>query len=256
MKINYLKAFSDNYMWTMESNGKFTIVDPGDPKPVHDYIKKTGLELSEILLTHHHWDHSGGVEELVSEYNCLAYGPSGDHIKGITNPLRDRESVNVLEGIEFMAFSAPGHTDDQLSYFSDKTRDPILFSGDTLFSAGCGRLFEGTPEEMLYSMDAYHELPEDTLVYCGHEYTESNLKFALAVEPGNEHIKTKIKEVDILRQSNKPSLPSILGIEMKINPFMRCREENVIEAAELYASRKLSSAAEVLGEIRNWKDNF
>ena len=109
---------------------------------------------------------------------------------------------------------------------------------------------------MLYSMDAYHELPEDTLVYCGHEYTESNLKFALAVEPGNEHIKTKIKEVDILRQSNKPSLPSILGIEMKINPFMRCREENVIEAAELYASKKLNSTAEVLGEIRNWKDNF
>ena len=256
MEINYLKAFSDNYMWTMESNGKFAIVDPGDPKPVHEYIKNTGLKLTEIIVTHHHWDHTGGVEELVSDYECLAYGPSGGHIKGITNPLKDKENFNILENIEFKAFSAPGHTNDQLSYFSETEDTPILFSGDTLFSAGCGRLFEGTPEDMLYSMDVYHKLPINTLVYCGHEYTESNLKFALSVEPNNQDIQNKLTEIQKLRQSDLPSLPSILETEKKINPFMRCRELSVIKAAEIYSSRSLQSASEVLGEIRNWKDNF
>ena len=256
MKISHLNAFSDNYMWTMESDGKFAIVDPGDAKPVHQYIEETGLELAEILVTHHHWDHTGGLDELVTEYDCLAYGPSGGHIKGITNPLKDNETFMIQNNIEVKAFSAPGHTDDQLSYFIDEAIDPILFSGDTLFSAGCGRLFEGSPEDMLFSMDRYTKLPPNTLVYCGHEYTESNLKFALAVEPENKDIELRIKEVGELRNSNQPSLPSNIETELKINPFLRCREANVISAAQDYSSKKLDEASDVLGEIRNWKDNF
>ena len=256
MNINHLNAFSDNYIWILESEGKVAVVDPGDAKPVHDYIEKTGFSISEVLITHHHWDHTGGLEELISDYGCLAYGPSGGHIKGITNPLTDNEIFSVLGNFEFTAFSAPGHTNDQLSYFCNSTKKPILFSGDTLFYGGCGRLFEGTPEDMLFSMDRYKELPPSTLVYCGHEYTESNLKFAMAVEPDNRDILKSTKQVQEARSTNKPSLPSLIDTEFKINPFMRCRELSVIEAAENYSKRKLNSTAEVLGEIRNWKDNF
>ena len=256
MKINHLDAFSDNYIWIMESQGKIAIVDPGDAKPIHEYIKKTGYELTEVLITHHHWDHTGGLEEVISEYECSAYGPSGDHIKGITNPLHDNENFNILGDYEFKAFSAPGHTNDQLSYYCETTDKPILFSGDTLFYAGCGRLFEGTPEDMLFSMDRYKELPSNTLVYCGHEYTESNLKFAQAVEPHNEDVLRAINLVSETRSMNRPSLPSLIDTELKINPFMRCRELSVIEAAENYSNKKLKNTAEVLGEIRNWKDNF
>ena len=256
MKINHLDAFSDNYIWTMESEGKIAIVDPGDAKPIHEYIKKTGYVLTDVLITHHHWDHTGGLEEVIEEYKCQAYGPSGGHIKGITKPLHDNEYFTILDRYKFRAFSAPGHTNDQLSYFCDETDKPILFSGDTLFYAGCGRLFEGTPEDMLFSMDRYMELPSDTLIYCGHEYTESNLKFAMSVEPHNEEILKALKEVQKSRSINKPSLPSRIDVELKINPFMRCRELSVIEAAENYSKRKLNSTAEVLGEIRNWKDNF
>ena len=132
MKINHLDAFSDNYIWTMESEGKIAIVDPGDAKPIHEYIRKTGYVLTDVLITHHHWDHTGGLEEVIEEYKCQAYGPSGGHIKGITKPLHDNENFTILDRYKFRAFSAPGHTNDQLSYFCDETDKPILFSGDTL----------------------------------------------------------------------------------------------------------------------------
>ncbi len=256
MNINHLKAFSDNYMWTIEHKGNFAIVDPGDAKPIHEFINKTGLNLSEVLITHHHWDHTGGLEEVISEYDCLAYGPEGGHIKGITNPLKDQDNFTILEDIDFKAFAAPGHTNDQLSFFTDSHETPVVFSGDTLFYGGCGRLFEGTPKDMLFSMDRYTELPKDTLVYCGHEYTESNLKFALAVEPENEDLKKTIKEVSVMRKQNLPSLPTSIGTELLINPFMRCREAPVIDAANNLSSDKLTEPHEVLSEIREWKDNF
>ena len=256
MKVDYLKAFSDNYMWIIESKGNFAVVDPGDAKPVQDYIKETGHKLVDILITHHHWDHTGGIEELVSHYDCRVFGPSGGHISGITHPLNDHDAFSIMENLEFKVIYAPGHTNDQLSYYSESLDTPILFSGDTLFSGGCGRLFEGTPEDMLLSMDSYTNLPIETLVYCGHEYTQSNLNFAIAVEPNNEDIQRKVEEVDELRKQDKPSLPSVMETELKINPFLRCREESVIFAAENYSSRSLTKPSEVLGEIRNWKDNF
>ena len=256
MKVDYLKAFSDNYMWIIESKGNFAVVDPGDAKPVQDYIKETGHKLVDILITHHHWDHTGGIEELASHHDCRVFGPSGGHIGGITHPLNDHDAFSIMENLEFNVIYAPGHTNDQLSYYSESLDIPILFSGDTLFSGGCGRLFEGTPEDMLLSMDSYTKLPTETLVYCGHEYTQSNLNFAIAVEPNNEDIQRKVEEVDELRKQDKPSLPSVMETELKINPFLRCREESVIFAAESYSSRSLTKPSEVLGEIRNWKDNF
>ena len=256
MKVDYLKAFSDNYMWIIELDESFAIVDPGDAKPVHEYIDRTGYWLSDILITHHHWDHTGGLEELIDKYKCPAYGPSGGHIKGVNYPLKDQECFNVLESLKFRSIYAPGHTNDQLSYFLEESESPILFSGDTLFSGGCGRLFEGTPEDMLFSMDRYAKLPKNTLVYCGHEYTQSNLNFALAVEPNNKHLQKKVEEVKELRKNDEPSLPTQLETELKINPFLRCREETVIKAAEVYSAKPLSTTSEVLGEIRDWKDNF
>mgnify|MGYP006255879501 FL=1 len=161
-----------------------------------------------------------------------------------------------MESLKFRSIYAPGHTNDQLSYFLEESESPILFSGDTLFSGGCGRLFEGTPEDMLFSMDRYAKLPKNTLVYCGHEYTQSNLNFALAVEPNNKHLQKKVEEVKELRKNDEPSLPTQLETELKINPFLRCREETVIKAAEVYSAKPLSTTSEVLGEIRDWKDNF
>jgi hydroxyacylglutathione hydrolase len=207
------------------------------------------------MVTHHHFDHSGGVLELQKAFNCPAYGPKGGHIKGITNPLNDNEHFNVFDQY-FMAMASPGHTNDQLAYFCESEPNPILFSGDTLFAAGCGRLFEGTPAEMHNTLSRFSALPLNTLVYCGHEYTESNLNFAIEVEPNNVDIQNRLTEVKSLRDQNKVTLPSTIELELKTNPFMRCDEENVIQAAIAYNATTDNSSVEVLGTIRNWKDNF
>ena len=255
LKIIPIKAFTDNYIWTIIKGDQAIVVDPGDPKPVIDKLQELNLSLKQIMITHHHFDHSGGIEELQKTFDCPAYGPAGGHIKGITNPLDDNEHFNVFDQY-FMAMATPGHTNDQLAYFCDSEPNPILFCGDTLFAAGCGRLFEGTPNQMHASLSRFSALPLNTLVYCGHEYTESNLNFAIEVEPNNLDIQNRIKEVKGLRNQNKVTLPSTIDLELKTNPFMRCDQENVIQAAVTYNASTNDSEAEILGIIRNWKDNF
>lgn len=254
-KIIPIKAFTDNYVWTIIKGDEAIVVDPGDPKPVIDKLHELNLSLRQIMITHHHFDHSGGIEELQKIFDCPAYGPAGGHIKGITHPLDDNEHFDVFDQY-FMAMATPGHTNDQLAYFCDSEPNPILFCGDTLFAAGCGRLFEGTPQQMHDSLSRFAALPLNTSVYCGHEYTESNLNFAIAVEPNNQNIQRRIEEVKTLRKNNEVTLPSTIELELKTNPFMRCDQENVIQAAAAYSASLDDSPSKVLGTIRSWKDNF
>lgn len=255
LNIFAIPAFTDNYIWTIVNGKEAIVIDPGDAKPVIDTFKEKDLTLTKILITHHHFDHCGGIEELRKRFNVKVFGPEGNHIKGITNPIRERESIDIF-GESFEAISTPGHTDDQLGYYCGKHIPPILFSGDTLFAAGCGRLFEGTPLQMYDSLYLYSQLPKETLIYCGHEYTESNLNFALSVEPKNDRIKKRLEEVKELRKKNLITLPSTIDIERKTNPFMRCEEDSVCKAANTYLGKELKTPVDIFATIRNWKDNY
>ena len=254
-EVSAIKAFSDNYIWTLIKDGEVTVVDPGDPEPVSNYLNEKGLTLKNILITHHHFDHTGGIEKLTDLYGCEVYGPDGGHIKGIGVAIQDNQEFMITDVI-FKAFATPGHTLDHLSYYVADDSNPLLFCGDTLFSGGCGRLFEGSPKQMHASLSRLSELPGKTKVFCTHEYTESNLKFALAVEPNNSHLKEKFSEVLQLRSEDKETLPSTIGEELKVNPFMRCNELDVKKAAENFSNAQFSEPHEVLGCIRDWKDNF
>ena len=251
-----IRALSDNYVWILVEGEQAIIVDPGEAKPVLETLNELKLNLTGIIITHHHFDHTAGIQEVKDHFNCDVYGPEGGHIQGIDSPLKDNEEFELL-GKKFIALSTPGHTLDQLAYYSDEAcSEPILFCGDTLFSAGCGRIFEGTPLQMYESLSRFSTLPVNTKVYCGHEYTQSNLTFASTVEPENEFIKDKIDEVNKLRELGKETLPSDLASELKMNPFMRCKEKTVIDAATNYSGNELKEPHEVLGAIRDWKDNF
>ena len=254
-EVSAIKAFSDNYIWTLIKDGEVTVVDPGDPEPVKNYLKEKGLNLKNILITHHHFDHTGGIEELTDIYGCEVYGPDGGHIKGIGVKIQDNQEFTIMD-VTFKAFATPGHTLDHLSYYVEDDSNPLLFCGDTLFSGGCGRLFEGSPKQMHNSLSRLAELPGKTKVFCTHEYTESNLRFAIAVEPNNRHIKDKIEEVQELRRKDLETLPSTISEELNINPFLRCNQNDVINSAESYCKTQLSESHEVLGAIREWKDNF
>jgi hydroxyacylglutathione hydrolase len=256
IKIKPISAFSDNYIWLLVLGEKAFAVDPGDADPLIAFVNKNNLSLEGAMITHHHFDHSGGIEKLLSTFNLKIFGPKGGHIKGITNPLEDNEEFDVL-GRTFTAMSVPGHTDDQLAYFSkDQFTQPILFSGDTLFAAGCGRLFEGTPEQMYSSLTRFSLLPLDTLVYCGHEYTLANLNFAKLVEPSNQDINKRLDEVRDLRSKKLVTLPSSIKLELKTNPFMRCNTRSVKNAAEEFFSKQLDNEIAVLGAVREWKDTI
>ena len=251
-----IRAFADNYMWTLVEGDQAIVVDPGEAKPIIEAFGAKNLDLKSIIITHHHFDHTGGVVELKEHFNCDVYGPSGGHIEGISSPLSDNEEFDLL-GKKFIALHTPGHTLDQLAYYSEEAcSDPILFCGDTLFSAGCGRIFEGTPLQMHDSLSRFANLPDNTKVYCGHEYTQSNLTFAVTVEPDNQFIHDKIKEVNKLRDQDKATLPSDIASELKINPFMRCEESSVVDAATEYSGQEPKEPHEVLRVIRDWKDNF
>ena len=250
-----IRAFSDNYIWMLIKDDEVTVVDPGDSVPVINLLNEKNLNLNNIIITHHHFDHTGGIQKLNEVYDCDVYGPSQGHIQGINKPINDNQEF-VISNTLFKAIATPGHTLDHLSYFIDQDNEPLLLSGDTLFSGGCGRLFEGTPLQMYESLSKFANLPTNTKVYCTHEYTESNLKFALAVEPNNSHLKEKFLEVVQLRSEDKETLPSTIGEELKVNPFMRCNELDVKKAAENFSNAQFSEPHEVLGSIRDWKDNF
>lgn len=257
MEISAIPAFTDNYLWLLTRGSLAWVVDPGDARPVLETLQQRGLTLAGILITHHHSDHIGGVRELLAAAPVPVWGPRAESrsIAGLTRLLDDGQRVAPDGlGLEFEVLAVPGHTLGHIAYWCAEQK--LLFCGDTLFSAGCGRLFEGTPGQMHASLSRLLALPPATAVYCTHEYTLQNLAFAQRVEPDNRAIAQAVAQAQAQRARAAPTLPSNLGRERSFNPFLRCTEPAVIAAAEDQAGRRLSSAAEVFAVLRRWKDSF
>ena len=254
INIEPIKAFDDNYIWLMTTNEGSIVIDPGESKNLLKAIEKKNIKLDAILITHHHYDHTGGIEELLMKYpNLKVYGPN-NNIDLIKSRLRDGELLNII-GIDFEVIEIPGHTLDHIAYYANINNSPILFCGDTLFAGGCGRVFEGTFDQMYESLMKLKKLPKNTRIYCGHEYTINNLKFAKAVEPNNIDLIKRYDEALDLRKNNIPTLPSTISIELKTNPFLRADENNV----QKIISNKFKtgfSEKEIFSALRQWKDNF
>ncbi len=250
--VRPLAAFRDNYIWLIACGDSAVVVDPGDAAPVEAVLAETGLRLRAILVTHHHADHQGGVAHLATRFGAAVYGPAAESITGLDHPLRGGERI-VIEGIDiaFDVLAVPGHTLGHLAYLAGNR----LFPGDTLFGAGCGRLFEGTPAQMAASLARLAALPDDTEVYCAHEYTEMNLRFAAAVEPENPAIRQRVQAVAALRSQGAPTLPSTIGLERATNPFLRCREPGVIAAARRH-DPSAQDEVSVFAAIRRWRNEF
>lgn len=249
MQAIAVPAFADNYIWLLplpDDDGRALIVDPGDAAPVLQVLTERRLTPAAILVTHHHYDHVGGIRELRDRCAIPVYGPAGIPAE-VDCVLGDGDR---LEAWRLQVLATPGHTRDHLCYAGEG----LLFCGDTLFAGGCGRLFEGTAEQMYHSLEKLRRLPDDTRVYCAHEYTLSNLRFAVQVEPDNEILARRLQEVEDLRRAGKPTVPSLLGLEKQTNPFLRCHLPAVQRAAEDFCGRGLTAPEQVFAVIRHWKD--
>jgi hydroxyacylglutathione hydrolase len=255
IKVIAVPAFSDNYIWLIYNphSSSVVIVDPGDATPVISHLENLGLRPEAILITHHHDDHIGGINQLTAKYDISVYGPKAERIAGITIPLNDGDKIK-LDGLKakFKILSVPGHTLGHIAYYGHN----MLFIGDTLFMSGCGRLFEGTPKQMYHSLKKISNLPDHTEIYCAHEYTLANLRFARAVEPDNIMITNRLELCTQLRKKNLPTVPGTVGEEKNTNPFLRVHIPEIITAAEKFAGHDLHGDVEVFANIRSWKDNF
>ena len=264
LKVQAIPAFDDNYIWLIRHPDKpqVAIVDPGDAKRVIAAIQAEGLEPVAILITHHHWDHVGGIDGLLAHYPQLpVYGPANETIPHISHRLSEGDTVK-LEALsaEFQVMVVPGHTAGHIAYYHPHREaddnSGLLFVGDTLFAGGCGRLFEGTPAQMHDSLTRIAALPDATEVYCAHEYTEDNLVFARIAEPDNTALQTRQDAVRQQRAQGLATVPSRLGIEKATNPFLRFEQADIIRAAEAFAGRKLTTGADVFAVVRHWKDTL
>jgi hydroxyacylglutathione hydrolase len=256
LNISPISAFSDNYIWLLydEDSREAFVVDPGDAAPVEATLKEMQLSLTGILITHHHFDHTGGLAQLRAAYSPMVYGPVNAAIEGIDRQLVAGEAITVL-GKQFTVLEVPGHTLDHIAYYH-AGETPLLFCGDTLFAGGCGRVFEGTPPMMHQSLQALASLPEATRVYCAHEYTLANLAFARAVEPENTTLAWRIAEAEASRARHEPTVPSTLSLELQTNPFLRCAEPALLDALRKQDRLQGGSAPEVFATVRAWKDDF
>lgn len=254
--VTAIPAFLDNYFWLLSADDLAVVVDPGDAAPVLRYLADHHLKLDAILITHHHPDHIGGISALRQQYPVPVYGPRAEtgKISGLTELLDDGDLVHVLDQT-LTVMSLPGHTLGHIGYYQTGV-NPLIFCGDTLFSGGCGRLFEGTPQQMHNSLARIAALPDATKIYCTHEYTLSNLAFAQAVEPGNPDIVGHIEKVKALRACQQPSLPSTLALERRINPFLRTGRREVVAAIQAQTGNLSADTVQTFAAMRRWKDSF
>jgi len=253
IKIESIEAFTDNYIWLVTTNEGSIVIDPGESSNVINYLDNNQLDLKAIFITHHHFDHTGGINEITSYYPVNVFGPI-NNVETINKRLKDGDRVSII-GIDFEIIEIPGHTLDHIAYFSENNGNPILFCGDTLFAAGCGRVFEGTFEQMYESIIKLKNLPINTKIYCGHEYTLSNLEFAKEAEPFNQDTLSRYNNVLKLREKGTPSIPSLLSTELKTNPFLRCDNKEVQENIST-KFKTTKESKEIFKALRLWKDNF
>lgn len=254
VNVTPIPAFNDNYIWCLHNNSHAIVVDPGDAEPVLAFCRQQGITLSAILITHHHRVHTGGIASLSAAVKDLpVIGPRGGHISGITKSVAQGDMVKLPAiDCEFSVLEVPGHTLDHIAYVGHNA----LFCGDTLFAAGCGRLFEGTAEQMHRSLNKIKRLPPATAIYCTHEYTQANVKFALVVDTHNPKLQAYSEWVNTTRNNNCPTLPTDLATQRAINPFLRCDNEAVVKSVSQFASTELSDEITVFSQLRKWKDNF
>lgn len=253
--VLHVNAFEDNYIWVITDAARryCALVDPGDDEPVRAALSEQRLEPVAILITHHHRDHVGGIEDLMRDYEVPVFGPAQERIPRITHRLRDGDRVELPRiGVTLTAIDVPGHTAGHIAYVGDG----MVFCGDTLFSAGCGRLFEGTAAQMHASLSRLAALPDSTAMYCAHEYTADGLRFATAVEPDNPDVQTHMHWVREQRRRDLPTLPSTMGLEKRINPFLRTGTPDVRASVSHYCGRPLAAETEIFAELRKWKDAF
>tara|TARA_R110001592_G_scaffold12872_7_gene60501 strand:+ start:2285 stop:3103 length:819 start_codon:yes stop_codon:yes gene_type:complete len=262
IKVTAIKAFSDNYIWAIVADNKAALVDPGDADVCIDFLEKSQVMLNAILITHHHVDHTGGIKKLVAycqqkQWPLTIYGPAHENIPYCDIKLAENDLVNLPElAINFTVIDIPGHTAGHIAYFANNNIESLLFCGDTLFSGGCGRLFEGTAEQMLTSLTKLANLPENTKVYCAHEYTQANLNFALTVDPKNDVLINYSKEVNKLRANKQATIPTSISVEKQINPFLRSHKQAIQASAMAFDSSTHASSLDAFTTIRRWKDQF
>ena len=252
LSVEPIKAYTDNYIWLVSTNEGSIVVDPGESKEILNLIDTNQIDLKGVLITHHHYDHTNGLLDLTNKMNLEVYGP--EKIEGINNIVNESDKFSLI-GIDFEVIEIPGHTLDHLAFYSSNNEDPILFCGDTLFAGGCGRVFEGTFEQMFMSLKKISKYPKETKVFCGHEYTLSNLKFALEVDKYNKNLANEFNNIEKLISSDIPSLPTNLNKELKLNPFLRCHDidikNKVIEKFDI-----IDDELQIFTALRKWKDNF
>lgn len=263
VNISPICAFQDNYIWLLENNKHAVVIDPGQAAPVEQVLAERGLILTDILITHHHYDHTGGVQALVENWpQAKVYAPADEPLPCSTAvALNDGDTLTLSElGLSFTVMKVPGHTLGHIAFYTvnetEPAHPPLLFCGDTLFSGGCGRLFEGTPQQMYDSLQRFSTLPDATQVYCTHEYTQANLAFGYAVEPSNKALQKHIQTVAKCRQQGIATLPSTIGLEKAINVFLRSDLTNVKASVQAHAGDPLPENIQVFAALRRWKDDF
>jgi len=252
LAIRPLPAFEDNYIWLLQHGDDAAVVDPGDAAPVLAALQIEALHLRAILITHHHRDHTGGIAALRAAWpQAVVYGPAGETIAGVDRHLHDGDSLDVL-GARFTVLDVPGHTRGHIAYYA--AAESTLFCGDTLFAGGCGRLFEGTPQQMTASLTRLRALPGDTCVYCAHEYTLANLGFARLVEPDNAALPARIERDRATRARDEPTVPPLLALERATNPFLRFDEPALLDAVAAHTGQRPTDDAASFWATRHWKD--
>ncbi len=258
LQVTAVPAFADNYLWLIHDQRHAAVVDPGDAAPIEAALAAMHLKLAAILLTHHHRDHAGGVADLLKHWQVPVFGPAREKIDGISQPLSEGDTADIPElGLQLSVLDVPGHTAGHIAYVSQTAPGQHwLFCGDTLFAGGCGRLFEGTPAQMTASLAKFEALADDTRVYCAHEYTVSNLRFAVAAEPDNAAVAQRLADAMAMRERGEATVPSTLALEKATNPFLRYREPGIVESLRTEGRLQQDDPVAAFAALREWKNSY